>query len=234
MEANPLLHINPKILGEQLQQSRKRVGMTQDAAAEQIGLARTTLISIEKGDRVVKPGELIKLARAYGRPITDFVSGRNHVDSFAVQFRGPAFRSPDDDQSIEPDILKFEQLCENYIELERITESPLNRKYPAEYSVVGRDLNQAAENIAMMERHRLNLGDGPVSRLRDILEQDVGIRIFYIELHGSFSEMYVYNDQLGGCLAINSNQQISHSLLLSLTRPFPSLNKIRIRLLICP
>ena len=52
---------------------------------------------------------------------------------------------------------------------------------------------------------RLGLGDGQIPLLRDILEQDVGVRIFYYTLPAKFSAIYLYDDQVGGCIAINSN-----------------------------
>ena len=42
--------------------------------------------------------------------------------------------------------------------------------------------------------------------MRDILEQEVGLRIFYLPLSPSrFSAIYLYDHQLGGCIALNSN-----------------------------
>ena len=63
---------------------------------------------------------------------------------------------------------------------------------------------QAAEEIAARERNRLGLGSGPIGDLRTILEEKVGIRIFYIEMRPStFSEMYYYDDHVGACMAVN-------------------------------
>ncbi|HVC79333.1 MAG TPA: ImmA/IrrE family metallo-endopeptidase, partial [Chloroflexota bacterium] len=38
---------------------------------------------------------------------------------------------------------------------------------------------------------------------RDVLENDIGLRVFYVDLPSNYSEIYVYSDQLGGCLAVN-------------------------------
>ncbi len=98
MENNILNHINLAQLGDALQHARKRVGMTQEEAAHVIDVARTTLVAIEKGERRIKAGELLKLARVYGRPLTDFIGTRPQVEPFDVQFRGPSFRSEEDDR----------------------------------------------------------------------------------------------------------------------------------------
>ena len=83
--------------------------------------------------------------------------------------------------------------------------APLVRKYPREYAIGGLKTEQAAASVALEERNRLGLGDGAIPILRSVLEQDVGLRIFYLPLTPSkFSAMYIYNDQLGGCIAVNS------------------------------
>jgi DNA-binding XRE family transcriptional regulator len=76
MATNILDNIDLGRLGELLQQARKSCDMTQAQAAEIIDAARTTIVAIEKGERRIKATELIKLARAYGRAIGDFVQPR--------------------------------------------------------------------------------------------------------------------------------------------------------------
>jgi Zn-dependent peptidase ImmA (M78 family) len=102
-------------------------------------------------------------------------------------------------------VTQVEQHCQNYLELEELLKAPLVRRYPPERSIVGLRTEQAAEGLAIEERQRLGLGDGPLPILRDILEQDVGLRIFYLPLQPStFSEMYLYTNQVGGCIVVNS------------------------------
>lgn len=207
MENNILETIDPGELGKRLQQARKKRGLTQEAAAQLVDLARTTLVAIEKGERRVKAGELISLARAYGQQIGDFVRPRPQVEAFAVQFRGPSHMTEQDEEKIAPYIAEFEELCRNYLELEEITQSTLVRKYPSEYQISGLRPDHAAEMVGIQERNRLDLGDGPIPKnpvMRDVLEQEVGLRIFFMQLPGRFSEMYYYDHKLGGCIAINS------------------------------
>lgn len=204
MESNILDSIDMRQLGKELQEARKNRGMTQEAAAEALGVARTTITAIEKGDRRIKAGELIRLARAYGRQVSDFVGQRPRVESFQPQFRGPYLPTAEDEQAIAPSIKTLEELCHHYLELEEIMEAPLMRKYPPIYAVAGLPPEQAAESVAIEERNRLGLGDGPIPILRYLLEQDVGLRLFYLPLPSRFSEIYVYDDAIGACMAINS------------------------------
>lgn len=205
MATNVLDQIDPKKLGEMLQQARKKCGITQANAAQIIDASRTTMIAIEKGERRLKATELIKLARAYGQSVSDFVRPTPVVEPFAVQFRAAFQRSEPEKEEIVQVIQHFEQLCRNYLELEEMMDAPLPRNYPREYEVEGMPIAQTAESIAISERQRLGLGDGPISLLRDILEQNVGLRIFYIKMPGKYSEMYNYDAKLGGCIAINAN-----------------------------
>ena len=204
MDNNILESIDMKALGRELQQARIKKGVTQEEAARIIEVARTTMVSIEKGDRRVRADELIKLAHAYGLSVSDFVRPRPVLAMSKPQFRGPVLKTEADNALIEPYVEQLKQLARDYFELERITETPLVRKYPPEYEIGRLRLSDAAESIASEERIRLGLGDGPIPLLRDILEQDVGLRIFYYPLPGKFSAIYLYDDQVGGCIAINS------------------------------
>lgn len=205
MDINVFDTLNMKDLGKKLQQARKQRGLTQADAAELIDAVRTTITAIEKGERRVKADELIRLARAYGRKVSDFVRPSPTVEPFAIQFRSSYQRTEADDNQVSQYIEEFETLCREYLELEQIVESSLTYKYPAEYNSSGLPLERAAETLAQAERNRLGLGDGPVPLLRELLEQDVGLRIFYLDMRPSnkFSAMYAYDEQLGGCIAVN-------------------------------
>jgi Zn-dependent peptidase ImmA (M78 family) len=105
---------------------------------------------------------------------------------------------------LEQAVIEFQQLCEDYLNLENICKSPIIRNYPPEYSLDGLDIDQVGEDIATLERHRLGFGDGSLLNLRESMENDVGIRIFYLKLPSNVSGMFTYSEELGGCLAINS------------------------------
>lgn len=192
-------------LGQRLQQARKRQGLTQEAAAKIINVARTTLTAIENGDRRIKASELMKLADVYHREISDFVRGKPEVGEFQVQFHSALSKTPEDEARIAESIDLLQELCQNYLELEHLTNKRLVQNYPPIYRYAGRSTEQAAEGLAMAERNRLGLGDAPIPILRDILEQNVGLRIFYFPIQPSskFSEIYIYEPTLGGCIAIN-------------------------------
>lgn len=204
MDNDILETVDMKILGRELQQARTKKAMTQEDAAKIIDVARTTMIAIEQGNRRIRADELIKLSHAYGLAISDFVRPHPVLAMSQPQFRGPWLKSEADNALIEPYVEQLKQLARDYFELERITGTPLFRRYPPEYQIGKLRTSDAAESIASEERIRLGLGDGPIPLLRDILEQEVGLRIFYFPLPSKFSAIYLYDEQVGGCIAVNS------------------------------
>lgn len=204
MSDNILDIVNLQKLGELLQQARKQQGFTQADAAAIIDVSRTTMTAIEKGQRQIKSSELIKLAEAYSRDVSDFVRGRPVVQPFAPQFRSTLSQTAEDEAKIATTINQLEELCTNYYELENILEQPMVRNYPPVYKYGRMRTNQAAEGLAIAERNRLGLGDGPIASLRNILEQGVGLRIFYLEFDAyKYSAFYFFEPTLGGCIALN-------------------------------
>ncbi len=205
MEKHILDQIDPKALGARLQEARKARGFTQQAVADEMEMARTTLVAIEKGERRVTPQELMKLAALYGRPVSHFVSRQTVTMGFVPQFRAEWRVDFEQDEGLMKAGDELQSLAEDYVELERLCGLPLHRAYPPVYETTGSSPEQAAEEIAVAERNRLGIGDGPISNLRDRLESDVGLRIFYFAMPPKISGVFAYNDVLGGCVGINSN-----------------------------
>lgn len=205
---NRLDRIDPRELGKRLQSARKTAGFTQEQAAQAINVVRTTVVAIERGERRIRPDELTKLAIAYGQQIADLIRFSLNAETFSTpQFRGPEeYEGNEQKAQIEGCIEKLKDYANDYYELEQLLDVPTLAKYPEEYSIDGDNIQRIAETLAAEERHRLHLGDGPVPILRDILETDVGLRIYYLPLKpSSYSEIYLFSEQIGGCIALNSN-----------------------------
>lgn len=205
MPADPLDSIAPRELGVRLREARLARGWTQEQAAEALGVARTTMVAIEKGERRLKPDELIRLARLYGRKLSALLRRGEPVEDFAVQLRGTLPPGAPVDARLLPSIHELERLCDDYLELERLTGAPLARREPPVYPLEGIDPERLAEDVASAERNRLGLGDAPVLNLRAVLEGDVGLRIFYLDLPSQVAGMYAFTQEVGGALGINRN-----------------------------
>ncbi|MDX2032595.1 MAG: XRE family transcriptional regulator [Blastocatellia bacterium] len=226
MEKHILDSMDPGILGTRLQEARKARGVTQQEVADHMEMARTTVVALEKGERRLTPQELIKLAAFYGRSLGEFVGRKTNVEGFVPQFRSSwskalelprepkdakvANRPKKPNQSdlegeFEKVAFELQRLAEDYVELENICGMPMAKSSPPTYNALGATPEQAGDEIAAAERNRLGLGDGPLSNLRETLENDAGLRIFYFPMPGKVAGLFAYNDSLGGCIGINSN-----------------------------
>lgn len=203
MDVDVLEKMDPKEIGIRLREARKARGLTQQDAADHINVTRTTITAIEKGERRIQPSEFGKLVALFGRSISDFIRKGEPVEAFTVQLRATLPSQFDTGKEISLPVWEFQRLCEDYVELEYICETPLRRKYPAPYEIAHVSLEIAAEDVATAERNRLGLGDGPLLNLREILENDVGIRVFYMDMPSKVGAMFAYTEKLGGCIAIN-------------------------------
>ncbi len=205
MESNILENIDPRVLGGRLQDARKARGITQQTIADKMEMARTTLVSIEKGERRLSPHELIKLASLYGRSVSEFVSRSIVTEGFVPQFRHSWRDDLNEEVELEKTAAELQLLAEDYVELERLCGLSIAQNPLPTYNVAGASPEQAAEEIAAAERNRLGIGDGPISNLRERLENDMGLRVFYYAMPSKVSGLFAYNDVLGGCIGINSS-----------------------------
>jgi Zn-dependent peptidase ImmA (M78 family) len=161
---------------------------------------------MEKGERRVQAAELIQLAALYGRSVGEFLRAGEPAEAFGVQLRALASVGDAGKDTLGSARDEFQRLCEDYLELERLCDAPAPRRYPMPYEIGRVAPELAAEDVAVAERNRLGLGDGPVLNLRGVLESDVGLRVFYLALPRGVAEMFAYTEQLGGCIAVNSKE----------------------------
>jgi Zn-dependent peptidase ImmA (M78 family)/transcriptional regulator with XRE-family HTH domain len=191
------------VLLTRIKEARKAQGLTQQEVAEQLGLARTTLVAIEKGDRPISSSELVALARVLNRPVSELVRSNPIAQDFVAHFRlRPDARS--EDETLAESVRLLQDLADDYVTLERLVGARLPQRYPAE-TTVSTAPGEAGESLALAERNRLGLGDAPVHNLRQLLESDVGLRIFVLDLPGSVAGLFVHSSEYGACVALNKN-----------------------------
>ena len=206
MQEYEVTGIDPRLLGRRIQEARKARGLTQQEVADALSLARTTVTALEKGERRVRPAEIIDMAGLFGRSVSDLVGSRETITDFAVQFRtaisAAGSRQAQDDMAQA--VREFQTLCEDYLYLENLSGSALRQNYIPEYSINIASPEDAAEDVASAERNRLGLGDGPILNLREVLENDVAMRVFSMKLPSRVAGIFSYTQELGGCIAVNS------------------------------
>ncbi|OIP05102.1 MAG: hypothetical protein AUJ96_11495 [Armatimonadetes bacterium CG2_30_66_41] len=200
-------HTDPAAVGQRLAEFRKGRGVTQQDAANHLGCSRPTLIAVEKGTRAPKPEEIVKLAALYGRSVHEVVRPGAPTVALRPRLRAALDASPEDDGELDAAIAEFQRLAEDYCELERLAGVTGSEPYLPAIEVHPRvDVVEFAEDVAARERSRLHLGDQPLLNLRQVLENDVGLRVFVSSLPSWLAGMYAYVADLGYCVQINRKQ----------------------------
>lgn len=187
-------------LGPRLREARRSRNMTQTDAAQALGISRPTLIAVEQGRREPTPGELTDMARIYGRQVHDLVKNSPPVEALSARFRLETGAEAQTRDAVDT----LQRVADDVVELEALVGAHPPRNWPAPYDTSGLPLDIAARQVADAERQRLGLGTGPLSRLRDTLEGDYGIRVFSVALPPRVAGLFAMAEPIGACIAFNS------------------------------
>ena len=194
---------SPKDVGERLRAARSNAGLTQQKAADDLKLARTTLIGIEKGERRVRADEFRAMVELYGISVNTFFQSECAAVELVPRFRALSGVS---DQDATDAARMLSDLAIAEFELERVLGMPLRRDYPPERRIGPGAIREQGEDAALDTRQRLGLGLSPVNDLVSLLELEVGIRVFVQPLKSSaVSGLFVFDETIGACMLLNRN-----------------------------
>jgi Zn-dependent peptidase ImmA (M78 family) len=192
-------------IGERLRIAREGAKLTQAEAAERIGVARTTIVAIEQGQRRVRTDELQKLASSYGTSANAILRREAvHLD-MVPQFR-KLHRSADND--IEGAARVLNDLVRAEVELENALGVKRSRNYPPERPILPGDVVAQAEQDAQTLRDWLGLGPGPVLDVVSLLDLQLGIRVYLRKLDGKISGLFAYDEVAGACMLLNASHPL--------------------------
>lgn len=95
-----------QIIAVRLREARETLGMTQGDVAEALHIARTSIVSMEKGTRNINAVELTRLAALYRRSI-DWILGQDAepAETTTALYRAAATLSEDD----KAQVIRFAQ-----------------------------------------------------------------------------------------------------------------------------
>ncbi len=189
-------------IGERLRVARTSVGLTQEEAAEAAGIARTTLVAIERGDREPRPEELLALATKYQVSVHSLLRPTAVRVELVPQFR-KKLRSTNIDKDANEALTLLHDVAAAYVELERVLNKISFVDYPPARKIGRGRVPQQAEEIAAELRARLGLGLGPIPDLEGVLELELGLRIFVRPLPSSISGVYAYHPDIGAVVVLN-------------------------------
>ncbi len=198
-----LSELSPAQVGSRLRVAREAAGMTQAEAASQVGLARTTLLAVEKGDRRVRTVELQRLARAYRTAANTILRREAAFIELIPRFRKlPSGGEPPCAQAAE----RLDSLLRAELELESLLGVGRSFSYPPERPLLGGDVVRQAEQDATELRHWLGLGLAPVRDMLGLLELDLGVRVYIRPLDSNVSGLFASEDVCGACMLLNAHQ----------------------------
>lgn len=202
MNDSPLSQFPIAELAERLRLAREAAGLTQKLAADAIGVARTTLVAIEQGQRRVKMDELQRLSKLYQTSVNAILRREAvHVD-LVPRFR-KLLGSEDSGAAKATELLA--NLARAEVELENLLGIKRARNYPPERPILSGDVRMQAEQDALELRQRLGLGFAPAVDIVTLLEMELGLRVYVRRFDGSVSGVFAYDEALGGCILLNAN-----------------------------
>jgi Zn-dependent peptidase ImmA (M78 family)/transcriptional regulator with XRE-family HTH domain len=158
-------------LGQRLKEARQNCGITQETAAQAIGVPRTAIVHVESGNRSISTLELTELARLYGRPVGSFLGEEEEKEDFLVAIHR---LSPEgaDPEKIRREVLHWVALCKEGVHLETLLDRK-QRVGPPAYDLPTPDSPYAAieqaEWVAEEERNRIGLGAAPIPDMAELL-----------------------------------------------------------------
>lgn len=202
--------ISSEQLGERIVDTRKRAKLTQAELAAKVGLARTTLVAIEKGERRPTDDELVQLANALAVPLHELLRERVSTGHVSPRFRMARTSAAAAEQ--EAVVAELERLGRHYVELERLNglsrvPSPLESLQSYRARADERtDMRTLGADAARAVRSALGVGDAPALNLEERLEMEAGLRIFHLDLPPTMSALFVWSDELGALVGLNRKQ----------------------------
>lgn len=188
-------------IARRLRVARENANKETCEVAKEMGMAISTVIAIESGDRFVEIREIEKLARFYGLSL----NGLMRREAIHVNLN-PKFRKLRNSQSeaVLNAARKLNVLVSAEVELENILGLTRTNEYPLEREISGENVVKLGEQHAEELRESLGIGDGPIADIFSLIELQLGIRLYQQKLDSNISGMFVFDNLVGACIMLNS------------------------------
>jgi Zn-dependent peptidase ImmA (M78 family)/DNA-binding XRE family transcriptional regulator len=194
--------LSPQEIGERLRKAREAAKLKQAEVADKLGVARTTVVSIEKGERRARFDEVRRLALLYDTSINALLRTGAVVTDLAPQFRRQYDRV---DAAAEKAAKLLSELAQAEVELENLLGVRRTLNLPPERPILPGDVRAQAEQDALELRHWLGLGANPVKDIITILELQLGVRVYVRKLDARIAGLFAYDEAVGACMLLNAN-----------------------------
>lgn len=192
-------------LGTQLRKVRKRVGVSQMAAAQALGLPRTAVTNMENGRREVSTFDLYRLAEFYGCTERSLLPSDEPTN--AEQLYGtlllalPELRKL---PSLGNAVRRLLGIYRDGLALRRVLNQTEPLPVPDRAKVMESvdDAILQGENAALQERRRLDLGNAPIRSIAKVIS-DQGIWMSAVHLPKGVSGLFVNHSDIGMAIVVN-------------------------------
>lgn len=206
--------MDPTTIGQMLRRARDRAGLSQEAAAQAVGLNRVVLSYYEGGQRQPPLSAATALARLYGLDLTELLEGAEpRPEPTEVLFRAaPSELS----ERTRAGMGQFSALVRGYVDLVKELRGDLPGKETSPFTparpTAGR---REAARLARDVREYLGVGEGPVGDHLFEIVDDVAL-IFRLPLgepHDKAPSGFFYNHpEAGFCIAVNSEMSLGRQV----------------------
>lgn len=193
------------IIGRRLKEARINCGLTQETAADAVGLPRTAVVNIEAGKRALSMLELSQFAKLYNRSVAFFFEGENEASVgppdliLARQLRGY-----EDNPLVKDAVAWCSELCRIGIHLETLlgrrprTSAPI---YDLPSPQRTDDAIEQGSFAAEEERRRLGLGFAPIADVSDLIGTQ-GIWASAVDLPPEMSGLFLRHSSIRSVILV--------------------------------
>lgn len=198
--------MNRTELARRLREARDLAAISQNEAADLLGLPRTAVTQIEGGNRSVSTMELSRLATLYRRPVSWFLSEEPDAEEdvlVALHRIAPGF---DQASEIRAEVDRCVEICREGVRLEALLGREERAGPPAYREPAPRSTGEAVaqgERVAEQERRRLALASAPIPDLAELLA-DQGIWASVADLPGTMSGVFLHHSSIGMAILVNA------------------------------
>lgn len=220
-------------LADRLKSARETVGLNLKEAADELGFANyQTLSQIEAGSREVKAAEVIKFARIYFCSV-DYLLGTQPEKevTFHLLWRRDVPEDPGRQAQVEKRVHYLAEQC-------HWLSGVLHLRDEAGFKFVNVTKNDIStysrvDALAQRVRKLLDLGKRPALSLKETLEQDWEVKIFYESLSEAGSAASMLHPEYGAIIIINAdeapwrrNYDLAHELFHLITWDIVTLEEL--------
>lgn len=200
------MDIESTTLGKRLKEARTNCRLTQEAAADSVGIPRTAVVNIEAGKRSVSTLELSKFAALYRRPVSTFheAEGVASVETaeLILARQLPGYQ---DNPLVKNAVAWCSEICRIGIELETLL-GRRPRTSPPAYDLPAPQRTEEAIGqgafVAEEERRRLGLGLAPIADGSGLIATQ-GIWTAEVELPDEMSGLFLRHSSIRSVIFVN-------------------------------